>query len=240
MNSNELFLYLAPRCLFATLIINAIVIIWYIWCTRKNRKRNIFNMKAFIMGVDSLIAVMLFLIVFFVPNSIVSGFLPTITKYEEKVLPAETIWVENIIEHENIIEIPSIILPIEPEGKEAVVIDTSSENLSTFMMQFYGENVEFFNSRQEATYLSSGNGFRNYTGIDLREIEYNEESNASIVNLDKLGYDTIWLFTDLKNMKLEAMHCKVVVYIPHSVTVQKIEELKTLGDVTVITVENIK
>lgn len=239
MNSNELFLHLAPRCLFVTLIINAIVIMWYIWRTRENLKRNSFNMKALIIGVDSFIAAILFLIVFFVPNSIVSGFLPTITKYEEKILPAETIEIENTIEHENIVEIPSIVLPIEPEGKEAIVIDTSSAELSTFMTQFYGENVEFFNSRQEATYLSSSNGFRNYTGIGLDKIEYKEESNASIVNLDKLGYDTIWLFTDFKNMKLEEMHCKVVVYIPHSVTVQEIEKLKTLGDVTIITIDNI-
>ena len=43
---------------------------------------------------------------------------------------------ENIIKKENIIEIPSIILPIKPEGDEAVVIDTSSEELGAFMKEF--------------------------------------------------------------------------------------------------------
>lgn len=240
MNSNELFLHLAPRCLLVTLIINAIVIMWYTWRTRKNLKRNLFNMKALIIGVDSFITFILFMIVFFVPNSIVSGFLPTITKYETKILPAETIEIENTIEHENIIEIPSIVLPIKPEGKEAVVIDTSSEALSTFMSEFYGENVEFFNSRQEATYLSSGNGFRNYTGIDLNEIEYKDESGASMVNLDRLDYDTIWLFSDLKNMELEPMNCKVFIYVPHLITEKESEELKELGDITVITIEEVQ
>lgn len=237
MNSNELFLYLAPRCLIVTLIINAIVVMWYIWRTRKHQKRNLFNMKACIIGVDSFLSFVLFMIVFFVPNSIVSGFLPTITKYEEKILPAETIEVENIIERENVIEIPSIVLPVQPEGDEAVVIDTSSKELGIFMKEFYGENVEFFNSRQDATYLSSSNGFKNYTGIDLNRIEYKDESVSTIVNLDKLDYDTIWLFTDFRNMKLEAMDCKVIVYVPLSVTVQEIEELKVLGDVTIITID---
>ena len=143
----------------------------------------------------------------------------------------------DFIKKENIIEIPSIILPIKPEGDEAVVIDTSSEELGAFMKEFYGQNAEFFNQRNNATYSSNYNGFSNYTGLDLDKIEYKQENVKCIVNVDKLAVDTVWLFTDLKNLKLEPMQCKVIIYAPRSITEQELKELKELGDVTVITID---
>ena len=227
MNSNELFLYLAPRCLIAMLLINFIVIVLYAVKHRNMPKNEIlFNAKILIIGVDAFLTFILFMIVFFVPNSIVGSFLPTITKNKTITLPAEVIEVENIIKKENIIEIPSIILPIKPEGDEAVVIDTSSEELGAFMKEFYGQNAEFFNQRNNATYLSNYNGFSNYTGLDLDKIEYKQEN-----------VKCIWLFTDLKNLKLEPMQCKVIIYAPRSITEQELKELKELGDVTVITID---
>lgn len=242
MNSNELFMYLAPRCLIVTLVVNCLIVGWYTIKHKRRLKTKEFwwSAKILVIVMDTFVAFTLFMIVFFVPNSVISGFLPTITKYETKVLSPEIIKEENIIEHENIIEIPSIILPLNPEGREAVVIDTSSEELRDFMYDFYGENVEFFNNREEATYLSNSNGFVNYTGIDLGQIVYKEEAVTSVVSLDKLGYDTIWLFTDFKNIKLEPMKCKVVVYSPHSISQKEIDEIKLLGNVTIITVEDIK
>ena len=238
MNSNELFLYLAPRCLIAMLLINFIVIVLYAVKHRNMPKNEIlFNAKILIIGVDAFLTFILFMIVFFVPNSIVGSFLPTITKNKTITLPAEVIEVENIIKKENIIEIPSIILPIKPEGDEAVVIDTSSEELGAFMKEFSGQNAEFFNQRNNATYSSNYNGFSNYTGLDLDKIEYKQENVKCIVNVDKLAVDTVWLFTDLKNLKLEPMQCKVIIYAPRSITEQELKELKELGDVTVITID---
>lgn len=241
MNSNELFMYLAPRCLFVTLAINAILaIISFFGHKRKLSQRLWYDLRFAMIGLDSFLAACFFMIAFLVPNSIISGFLPTIPKYETVVIPAEVIEVENIIEKENIIEVPSIILPLRPEGNQAIVIDTSSKELGYFMKSFYGENVNFFNERQQATYLYTNGEFQNYTELNLNDIQYKDEENASPINLNKLGYETIWLFTDLKNIQFEAVDVKVVMYVPHTITKEQLENLKTLGDVTVITIEEVR
>lgn len=239
MTSDQLFMYLAPRCLIATLAINAVLaILCFIGhLIHKNLKSYWYDLRLSIISVDTFLMFVLFMIVFFLPNSAISEFLPTRTEHKTIVLPAEEIEVVNPIEHENIIEIPSIVLPLEPEGEQAVVIDISSEELKTFMNDFYGENVEFFNQRQKATFLSNGNGFQNFTGLDLREIQYVEETETTTVNLDQLGYETIWLFTDLEHMTFEPTNCKVMLYVPRAITQSELNQLKELGDVTVITIE---
>lgn len=239
MTSDQLFMYLAPRCLIATLVINAVIaILCFIGhLMHKNLKRYWYDLRVSIIGIDTFLVFALFMIIFFLPNSAISGFLPTRTEYKTIVKPAEEIEVVNQITHENIIEIPSIVLPLEPEGEQAVVIDTSSEGLKTFMDDFYGENVEFFNQRQKATFLSNGSGFQNFTGLDLREIQYVEETGTTVVNLDQLGYETIWLFTDLEHMDFEATNCKVMLYVPRTITQSELAQLKELGNVTVITIE---
>lgn len=239
MTSDQLFMYLAPRCLIATLVINAVLaILCFIGHLKtKSLKRYWRDVRLSIIGVDTFLVFALFMIVFFLPNSAISGFLPTRTEHKTIVLPAEEIEVINPIEHENIIEIPSIVLPLEPQGEQAVVVDISSEGLKTFMDDFYGENVEFFNQRQKATFLSSGEGFQNFTGLDLRQIQYVEEAKTTTVNLDQLGYETIWLFTDLEHMTFEATTCKVMLYVPRAITQSELNHLKELGDVTVITIE---
>lgn len=242
MTSDEIFLYLAPRCLLATVLIIVAIAILCFWghARNGNLRRYWYDVRISIIGIGIFVFFILFMIIFFLPNSGISDFLPTIKHTETVVLPAEIIEEKNIIERENVIEIPSIVLPITPEGEQAIVIDTSSEELESFMNGFYGENVEFFNQRQKATFLfNGGNGekFENFTGLDLNSIQYKEQAEISTLNLDQLGYETIWLFTDLSNIELECTDCKVVVYTPRSITEQELEKVKEAGDVTVITIE---
>ncbi len=168
MTSDQLFMYLAPRCLIATLLIIVAIAILCFWghVKAKNLKSYWYDVRMAIIGIGTFVFFILFLIVFFLPNSSISDFLPTIKHRKEIVLPAEEIEVVNIIEQEHIINIPSIVLPLQPEGEQAIVIDISSE-LKSFMNGFYEENVEFFNQRQKATYLFSSEGFKNFTGLEL-------------------------------------------------------------------------
>lgn len=238
MTSDQLFMYLAPRCLIATLlIIVAIAILCFLGHVKaKNLKSYWYDVRMAIIGIGTFVFFILFLIVFFLPNSSISDFLPTIKHRKEIVLPAEEIEVVNIIEQEHVINIPSIVLPLQPEGEQAIVIDISSE-LKSFINGFYEENVEFFNQRQKATYLFSSEGFKNFTGLELNSIQYEEtETSTYTINLDQLGYETIWLFTDLST-ELEPTTCKVILYVPRSITEQEMENLKKVGDVTIITIE---
>lgn len=241
MTSDQLFMYLAPRSLLATvLIIVAIAILCFLGHLKvKNLKNYWYDVRIAIIGIGSFLFFILLMIVFLLPNSSISGFLPTIKYSKEIVLPAEEIEVPNIIERENVIDIPSIVLPLQPEGEQAIVIHISSE-LKSFMNEFYGENVEFFNQRQKATYLFSSEGFKNFTGLDLNSIQYEEtESSNCAINLDQLGYETIWLFTDL-SIELEPTTCKVILYVPRAISEQELENLKKVGDVTIITIEEMR
>lgn len=238
MTSDQIFMYLAPRCLLLTLlIIVAIAGLCFLGHLKAENLKNYWHdVRMAIIGIGTFVFFILMMIVFFLPNSAISDFLPTIKHSETIVLPAEVIEEVNIIEQENVIDIPSIVLPLQPEGEQAIVIDTSSEDLKKFMNDFYGENVEFFNQRQKATYLLNSEGIENFTGLDFDSIQY-KENTAFTINLDQLGYETIWLFTDLSNIELEPTTCKVILYVPRNVTQSELEALKELGDITVITIE---
>lgn len=170
------------------------------------------------------------------------GFAAAITfkpaTYDYKVVkPApEVITRVNTIEKEVIIDAPSIVLPITPEGEQAIVIDTNSRDLKQFIKEFYGQNVEFFNQRQNATFLMKNGNFENYTALNISDIQY-QESDLIQVNVDELGFDTIWLFSDLTNIELLPTKCKVILYTPQQLSQEEIKEIKAKGNITVISIE---
>lgn len=166
--------------------------------------------------------------VFFAPATVVE---------RSVALQPETITKTKVIEEENIIEVPSIMLPLSPEGPQAVVIDTTSTRMDSFMDQFYGENVHFFNSRQDATFLLNANGTENYSGLDISQIDYKDVNQKVTLSLDELDYETIWLFSDLSHIELMPTIRNVILYVPYQLTNEQIMELKSKGYITIITVE---
>lgn len=143
MTSNEVFALIAPKCLAAALIIDLALIIIYV-IRHKKKGISLWNLLAVLIGYNALIASISFFFSFLAPATIVER---TVT------LKPEVITQTHVIEKENIIEVPSIMLPLNPEGTQAIVIDTTSTLMKSFMDGFYGENVYFFNNRQEATYI---------------------------------------------------------------------------------------
>ena len=133
-------------------------------------------------------------------------------------------------------EFVSIVLPITLEGEQAIVIDTNSMAMSQFVEEFYGQNVEFFTQRQNATFLLKDSDFKNHTALNISDIQY-KESDSVKANLDELGFDTIWLFSDLTNIELLPTTCKVILYTPQQLTEEEIKEIKTNGNITIISIE---
>ncbi len=233
MTSNELFALLAPKCAIATLSINAALVA--VFCLR-NRKI-IKERQTWLHGI----------IYLFCSNAILScifmifGFFlaPTTIIERTVILKPEVIKVPKIIKEENIIEVPSIMLPLTPEGSQAVLIDTTSIEIEPFMRDFYGENVYFFNNRQDATFLLKADGVENYSGLDISQIEYCEISGSMLLQLDELGFETIWLFSNLSHIELMPTNCNVILYSPCQLNAEQITKLKANCKITIISVETI-
>lgn len=234
MTSNELFALLAPECAIATLITNVVLVAVY--CLR--HKKSLKSIKTWMHGIAVFIAfnaILVFVFMFF-------GFFlvpPTIAERTVNLKP-EVITKINVVEKENIIEVPSIMLPLNPSGTQAVVIDSTSAKMEPFMKQFYGENVYFFNNRQDATFLLQENGLQNYSGLDISQIEYYESIQKIPLHLDKLGFETIWLFSDLSHIEFTPTNCNVILYVPYQLTEEQVTQLKTNGNITIITIESLR
>ena len=233
MDSNTLFEVAALKYLPVALIIEIVIIFIYAVAKRRYPKDKTYWQKLgiFTFGVN--------LVIFF----ITFGYLVLRPKeVREKVvtLEPETITEINIIEKENVIEVPSIMLPLEPEGNQAVLIDVKSLKMKEFMEGFYGENVYFFNNRQDATYLAKSEGLTNYSGLDISEIEYSQTDTITTINLDDMKYETVWVFSDLSYTNIISSDTKVMLYVPRQLTDEELQKLKqTNSDITIIAIEQI-
>ena len=231
MTSNDIVREYFGECFLTTLILEFIIIAVFL----------IFNRKL----IDSCIKVVIerFLVWTATANTFVFiGIMVTIlfvpTSIEHKTIKPEpeVVTQVNIIEKEVIIDVPSIVLPLTPTGEQAIIIDTNSTKMSNFIEEFYGQNVNFFNDRQDATFLLKKDKFENFTGMNISNIQY-EETNMLNVTFDELGFDTIWLFSDLSNINILPTKCKIILYIPYQLTEEEIEEIKSKGDITIISIE---
>lgn len=233
MDSNTLFMQYAPKCLAIAFVIEVVLAIIYAIANRKKQKDLLYWKKGGILLVffNTSIFFVVFCCLLFKPANI-----------HEKVitLEPEVITEINVIEKENVIDVPSIMLPIEPKGNQAVIIDTTSIQMKEFMKDFYGENVYFFNNRQEATYLVKTEGVENYSGLDIAKIEYSEVNMTRTIELDDMNYQTIWVFSDLYHLDIISNDTKVMLYVPRQITEQEIQMLKqTNSDITIIAIEQI-
>lgn len=232
MDSNAQFLQVAPMCLLITLAINAVLIAIYCFRHRKYKVDNrfLFNLEVVLIGANTAIFFVTMCILFFGPT--------TVTQRSVTLEP-EIITDVNIVEKENVIDVPSIMLPLNPEGKQAVVIDTTSLKMKSFMDGFYGDNVYFFNNRQDSNFLFGTDGLQNYSGLDITKIEYKDSNSTTTLQLDEMGFETIWLFSDLSNVVLTPTKCKVVLYVPRQLTTVETEAIKSNGNITIITIDQI-
>lgn len=230
MTSNDIIRLYAGECFVKTVILQVAIVIIFLLVNRKLIKIKKIIIPKFLWTM-ALINMFIFI-----------GFAATIvfkpSSYDYKVVkPApEIITQVNTIEKEVIIDAPSIVLPITPEGEQAIVIDTNSMAMSQFVEEFYGQNVEFFTQRQNATFLLKDSDFKNHTALNISDIQY-KESDSVKANLDELGFDTIWLFSDLTNIELLPTTCKVILYTPQQLTEEEIKEIKTNGNITIISIE---
>lgn len=233
MDSNTLFMQYAPKCFVIAFVIEVVLAIIYAIANRKKQKNLQYWKKggALLFIFNTSIFFVVFCYLFFKPADI-----------HEKVitLEPEVITEINVIEKENVIDVPSIMLPIDPKGNQAVIIDTTSIQMKEFMKDFYGENVYFFNNRQEATYLVKTEGVENYSGLDIAKIEYSEVNMTRTIELDDMNYQTIWVFSDLYHLDIISNDTKVMLYVPRQITEQEIQMLKqTNSDITIIAIEQI-
>lgn len=233
MDSNTLFMQVAPKYFFIALAIEVVLALIYAISNRKRirNKSFLYNGGAFLFSVNALIFFVSFCVMLLKPAEI-----------RQKVVnkEPEVITEVNIIEKENIIDVPSIILPLEPEGEQAVIIDTTSLEMEQFMQGFYGENVYFFNNRQDATYLVKNGGLSNYSGLDIDKIEYIESDSVTTIQLDNMDYKTVWVFSDLSNAEFESSNTKVMLYVPRQLTKEELQVLKQKnGDITIIAIDEI-
>lgn len=233
MDSNTLFEAAALKYLPIALIVEAVIILIFVIINRKNSKNKAYwqRLGIFTFGVN--------LVIFF----ITFGYLvlrPKEVRKEVVTLEPETVTEINIIEKENIIEVPSIMLPLEPKGNQAVLIDVKSLEMKKFMEGFYGENVYFFNNRQDATYLAKSEGLTNYSGLDITEIEYSQTDSITNISLDDMNYETVWVFSDLISTNIVSSNTKVMLYVPRQLTDEELQNLKqTNSDITIIAIEQL-
>lgn len=230
MTSDDIIKMYAGECFIKTVILQVAIIFLFLIVNRK-----ILNIKKIVIP-KFLWTMMLINMFIFIGHAAAITFKPATYDYKVVKPAPEVITRVNTIEKEVIIDAPSIVLPITPEGKQAIVIDTNSKKLEHFIKEFYGQNVEFFNQRQDATFLIKDSKFENYTALNISDIEY-KDTEFSKVNFDKLGFDTIWLFSDLTNIELLPMECKVILYTPQQLSQEEIKEIKTKGNITVISIE---
>ena len=227
MTSNELVGLLWRPCLFLTLAVELIVVIAYLIGHRKSG----FNWATFLVvqfGANALAVFIFFIIIIFLPKKTI----------ERKIYDTEVIESPYPTEIVKTIEIESIMLPLEPVGTQAVVINTLSTETSPFIHNIYKDNVAFFNARLDATFLLNENGFENYTGLDLSKIKYTDGNTS--VDLDELGFDTVWLFGDMYSVHIRSRKTLVFLYTPY-VDQDKAEELKLNNpNLTIIAIGGLK
>ena len=231
MTSNDIVSLYAGECFVKTLILQVPIIIIFLIVNRKIIKIKKIIVPKFLW---TMALTNMFIFAFFAAAIALK---PATFDYEVVKPAPKVITQVNTVEKEVIIDAPSIVLPIAPEGEQAIVIDTNSTAMNEFIEEFYGQNVEFFTQRQNATFLLKGNGkLENHTALDISDIQY-EESDLIKANLDESGFDTIWLFSDLKNMELLPTECKIILYTPQQLTEEEIKEIKTSGNITIISIE---
>ena len=233
MDSNTLFEVAALKYLPIAFIIEAVIILIFVIINRKYSKNKAYwqRLGIFTIGVNLIIVFITFGYLLLRPKEV-----------REKVvtLEPETITEINIIEKENIIEVPSIMLPLEPKGNQAVLIDVKSLKMKEFMEGFYGDNVYFFNNRQDATYLAKSEGLTNYSGLDITQIEYSETDSITTINLDDMKYETVWVFSDLSYTNIISSDTKVMLYVPRQLTDEELQKLKqTNSDITIVAIEQL-
>ena len=234
MDSNTVFMEIVPKSLAILLAINLVFIIIFVIANRKDKKDiEYFSRLGITLIGDNIIAFLVILCIVF--------FLPKKTEEQTIILEPEVIIKENIIEKENIIDVPSIILPLNPEGEQAIIIDSTSNKMEEFMNDFYDENVYFFNSRQNEIFILKEEGLQNYSGLDFEKIEYEQSNSTLTLQLDDVGYNTIWLFSDLSQINIESSKCNVILYVPKQLTEEETRALKEVNsNITIITIEQIK
>ena len=233
MDTNTLFMQVASKYFFIALAIEVVLALIYAILNRKRIREKSFwhNGGAFLYSINAFVFFGSFLFMLLKPAEI-----------QEKVInkEPEVITQINIIEKENIIDVPSIMLPLEPEGEQAVIIDSTSIEMEEFMKGFYGENVNFFNNRQNATYLAKNGEITNYSGLDIDEIQYNKTDITTTIQLDDMGYQTVWVFSDLAHSEIVSSKTKVMLYVPRQLTEEKIQDLKQMNrDITIIAIDEI-
>jgi len=233
MDSNTALLEAIQKFFPIALITELIIVLLYVIINRKCRKNRAYWQRCGILvfGINTIIFFITFWYIQFRPKEIV----------ERKVtLEPETITQVNYIEKENVIDVPSIVLPLEPEGNQAIIIDAMSLEMEEFMKGFYGENVYFFNNRQDATYLAKTEGVANYSGLDIAEIEYSNTNGITTIQLDDMNYQTVWVFSDLTHLDIVSSNTKVMLYVPKQLTDKELQKLKqTNSDITIIAIDQI-
>ncbi len=224
-------------CLLITFAINASYIA--IFCIKnkkcKKDKRFWYCFEMYLIFLNTFIFFVTFSILFFSEAKVIQ---------RSVILEPEVISEVVIVKKENLIYVPSIIIPLTPEGKQAIAIDTTSIDttsikMKSFMDEFYGENVNFFTNRQNATFLIEKSGIKNYTGLDLTDIQYNVSDSKIELYLDDLGFETIWLISDLSNITIMPTKCKVILYVPRKISNEEEQEIKTSGEITILTIDQI-
>lgn len=233
MDSNTAFWEAIQKCFPVALIIELMIVLLYVIINRKHPKNTSYWQRCgmLLFATNAIIFFTTFCFTVFGPKEMV----------ERKVtLEPETVTQVNYIEKENVIDVPSIMLPLEPEGNQAVIIDAMSLEMEEFMKGFYGENVYFFNNRQDATYLAKTEGLANYSGLDIAEIQYSNSNSITTIQLDDMNYQTVWVFSDLTHLDIVSSNTKVMLYVPKQLTDKELQKLKqTNSDITIIAIDQI-
>lgn len=233
MDSNTVLLEAIQKFFPIALITELIIVLFFVIVNRKYRKNRAYWQRCgiLVLGINTIIFFITFWYIQFRPKEIVERVV---------TLEPETITQVNYIEKENVIDVPSIMLPLEPEGNQAVIIDAMSLEMEEFMKGFYGENVYFFNNRQDATYLAKTEGLANYSGLDIAEIQYSNSNSITTIQLDDMNYQTVWVFSDLTHLDIVSSNTKVMLYVPKQLTDKELQKLKqTNSDITIIAIDQI-
>ena len=185
-------------------------------------------------------------IVFFVIFTGAIAITPYLTSHsktievERSVLgPEEKIVNNTVVEYKEISIYPSF--PLEVNGKEAIIIDTS-KGMENFMKVLYDNNEAFFVQKYRDIFILHNDTLSLFDG-SFESLTYSQKNPNLIETLTNLHYDTIWLFSNelsdvSKNTSDLISDSSLIVYSPENIDVSGLESY--FDTVNAISINDIK
>lgn len=233
MNSDQVFMAILPKALAITVIVNLVFIIFFL-IVNVNKKNKFIRLVVLIIAFNAIPASIIMTLALMFSGNVT---------YNKVELPREVIVstevVDNVvietIEEGTITMIPTIMLPVSPEGKEIVVIDTYETG--DFVDLFYDENNVFFNEKIDVTYFF-GTELENVPWKSLQNGSYSSEMTEEkrILDLTNEEYDFVWMFSTLENIQILPSDATIVLYTPINFSIDEVEKIKTeYPNMTIVT-----